>query len=239
MTNNQLGAQLILLAAGASSRMLIAGKVLPKGLLSYNGKALIIHQIENFLSCGGAGVVVVLGAGSNSHCQEYLQILRPFNEDSRVTCLLNEKTELGQFFSLQIALRDLVISKDSGKKSWEKVFIQPVDVLLPGRDVFDQLLVAQARATASVAVVIPTYQQKGGHPLLINSSNFIRELLAVVGPARLDMQIKRWEKQEGPGSVLRVAVDDPRVVSNVNTPDEWSRWCGLVPSDKCICYPLQ
>ncbi len=47
---------LVILAAGKSSRM-----GFPKGLLSYRGKKLLQHQIENFFQLGGETVVVVLG----------------------------------------------------------------------------------------------------------------------------------------------------------------------------------
>ncbi len=72
----------------------------------------------------------------------------------------------------------------------------PVDVPGPGKDVYERLLGALGVTTAAV---VPRFQLKGGHPVLLSRA-FLERLAAVSpvsGEARLDLQIKpfpgiRW-----------------------------------------------
>ena len=97
----------------------------------------------------------------------------------------------------------------------------PVDVPGPDRKVYDAL---KAALHGAVAVAVPRYLSRGGHPVLLSAS-FI-QALAPIPPdapeARLDVQIHRL----APEARVHVPVKDERVVLNLNTPLDLKGYLG-------------
>jgi CTP:molybdopterin cytidylyltransferase MocA len=108
-------------------------------------------------------------------------------------------------------------SRHGGSPPIRGIFILPVDVPAPDKDVFDALSTAMANR-ADIAAAIPTCSGKHGHPVYLAWSFVHARLLGEThGPgARLDNLIGQ--------SRIEVDVADPSVLENLNTADDFDRW---------------
>lgn len=190
---------LVLLAGGKSSRMGV-----PKGLMriSPNDPFWIEQQLGRFKAAGGKNVVVVLGYDQ----EKYLEAMPTLNP----IMAINPLPEFGPFSSIQCGLRRFA--------SAESAFVCPVDVPIAGSEVLQALLRARDGSDADLRVCLPTYDGRGGHPVLL-SRKFIGTLLEVSPDsegARLDVQIRRCS----PETVIRVPVADSDVLKNINFPHD-------------------
>lgn len=198
---------LILLAAGKSSRM---GS--PKGLIDYFGRPWLLEQGERFRAAGGEQVVLVLGYHREAYFQEIPWLKDSVDQtirrhDLEITTIENAHPEGGQFTSLLCAFSSSVIRRAPG--AW----VLPVDVPGPDRKVYGAL---KAALYSPVAVVVPQYLSRGGHPVLLSAS-FIQALSTIppeAPEARLDEQIHRL----APAARAYVPVEDRQVGLNLNTP---------------------
>jgi CTP:molybdopterin cytidylyltransferase MocA len=202
---------LILLAGGKSSRM-----GTPKGLLDYQGNLWLLEQLSRYRAAAGKRVVVVLGF----YCEQYFEKIpwlraaqkKPIHQlGLEITVVVNPTPEYGQFSSLQCALSILSIGLPV-----PGVFILPVDVPGPEKEVYEKLAEA---LDAKTATVIPRYQSKGGHPVLLSKA-FLGHLgkVSLSSPeARLDFQIKVLPRDR----VAFVPVDSQEVGLNMNFLDEF------------------
>jgi CTP:molybdopterin cytidylyltransferase MocA len=92
------------------------------------------------------------------------------------------------------------------------VFILPVDVPAPPAMTWEALA-----AAAGDRVAVPTFGGEHGHPVALSAAWLARSFpLAPDAEDRLDHLIE--------GHVSYLAVDDPTVVVNLNTPDEVAAW---------------
>lgn len=174
----------ILLAAGASTRT-----SLPKQLRHVGGRALVQYQVEALLNRGVERVYVVLG----HHAEAVEAALRPAPE---MRIVYNPDYEAGMFSSV---LAGVAAAKGEGM-----LFIHPVDVPVPGREVFEALLRAEA------PVALPLYEGRGGHPVRLDAA--AAETLLRSDATRLD----RWLADRREQTAF-VPVADARVVMNANT----------------------
>jgi CTP:molybdopterin cytidylyltransferase MocA len=113
---------------------------------------------------------------------------------------------LDMLASLRCGLRHLM-----SEPSWCAVVVLPVDHPLVGASTILELV------AVGKAVVVPSYRGKHGHPILV-----AREVA------------ERIARDELPGATLReivrtvglvdIAVDDPGIVANCNTPEALRSW---------------
>ena len=208
----------LLLAGGGSSRMGRPKALLPipcqdardEGMV--HSRPLIADQILRLALAGCAPVACVLGADAGE-IVPVLQapVLPPL--PARLIIAFNEDWRRGSFSSLQIGLRSL--------GEWGRgVILLPLDVpgISPG--VFACLCAAAAeslRAPDPAAAIIPVHRGRGGHPLWLAPAT-AAGLLGEPAEARLDERLRAMR-------VLRIEVADPRVLDNVNTPEEWEICC--------------
>jgi len=203
---------LVLLCGGKSSRMGNA-----KGLLEVNGSPWFLEHIRQFQIAGGYYAVVVLGY----HYQSYMDNIRwnnDINDDTwkqynaiNLAIVRNKNPQYGQFSSIICAFDRLVQNNFSG------AFVLPVDMLPPGKKTWSDLA---SCLTGSIDVCIPTWNGKGGHPVLISDA-FMRTLVKrITNPTRtrLDHEIKKLQKN----SIKYVVTDDQRIVGNINTLREFN-----------------
>ena len=97
-----------------------------------------------------------------------------------------------------------------------EVFILPIDVPCPGKEVFEKLTAA---FHDSIDAVIPQYQSKGGHPVLLGG-DFLSRLaeIPLTSPlARLDLQIQALPKDR----IALISVNDKSISLNMNFLDEF------------------
>lgn len=194
------------LAGGKSERM---GQ--PKGLLCNEEEYWLETQLKSIASLGGTEVHIVLGFHSAAYCEAlpwFTSALQApvthFNLTIRV--VINPEPERGSFSSLQTVLSQIEDSKT--------ILLCPIDVPIP-RDETLQLLLEQQQA-----VVIPNYKNKNGHPIVMTSSFW--KPLCQLDPnnSRLDYLIKA-----SPSAMIGlVPVENPEVILNLNTPEDWVRY---------------
>lgn len=184
----------LILAAGESSRM---GR--DKALLTYRGQTFLETIIATLREAGIERVAVVLG----HHAEEIQRAI----ELPGVEVVVNAAYRLGQTSSLQAGLRAL------DAPDLEAVVLCLVDHPAVSAATVRQL-VDSFRASPA-PVVIPTYQGRRGHPVVISRALF-PELLSL-GPA------------EGANTIIRrhraathfVEVDDSGILLDVDAPETY------------------
>ncbi len=210
---------LILPAAGKSSRL---GS--PKGLKELYGQKWFEIQCTAFQQAGGQAVFLVLGY----HRDAYLDALGATAErlpvtlsikGCQVTVLHNPQPELGPFSSLQAACR-LIVKHESSPAA----FYLPIDTPAPSSEVFEMLVKA---LEPGVHAVEPRLGGAGGHPVLIDRK-FIQDILTLQvdhPQSRLDLLMRNARAK---GEVAAVAVDDERVIMNLNDAEAWELYSNVV-----------
>ncbi|MFQ3663383.1 MAG: nucleotidyltransferase family protein [Chloroflexaceae bacterium] len=186
----------ILLAAGRSARM---GR--PKQLLPWQGRPLVRHVAEVALASRLAGVVVVLGA----YAGEVARALDGLNGSLRqVMCA---EYAGGQAASLRCGLEAL-------PDSVRAVVVLLVDQPLVTPVLINRLIAAFEAAPAAVAVV-PRYQGQRGTPVLL-AERLFAEVRALEGDLGARPLLARYAD-----AVRWLDVDDPAVVEDVDTPEDY------------------
>lgn len=190
----------ILLAAGESRRM---GS--PKALLLCHGQTFLERSCTAFFSAEVEELIVVLGAWESR--------LRPaLPRHPALRTVVNPHYTLGQLSSLGCGLRALSPASDAA-------VVNLVDHPLVRAETI-AALIASFRA-APVPISIATYQGKRGHPVL-----FSRQVYAELLAAPLDQGAKVVVRKD-PARVRPVSLNDPGVVADIDTPQEYRRWTGL------------
>lgn len=186
----------VILAAGASSRMGAVKALLP--IDPINGETLLGRIIRLCQAAGAARTVVVLGP---PHGEKIAAALPP-----GVAAAWNPEPSRGMLSSVQAALPELFAPQESGRGT----LLWPVDVPLVKLATVKQLLAGDLRQLTA-----PSYDDRGGHPLWLPAALFP----AVLALAATDTL--RTLRQQYP--LLRVAVDDPGVLRDLDTPLDYSQ----------------
>jgi molybdenum cofactor cytidylyltransferase len=188
----------IVLAAGRSERM---GQ--PKQLLSVSGQPMVRRITEAVCASGLAQVVVVVGAHAGT-VEEALTGLP-------VELVHNHAWQEGMSTSLRVGLRAL-------RPDIEAVLVVLADQpgLTPG---LLQRLVQRYHATEA-PIVAPFYRGRRGNPVLFARSLF-SDLSAIHGDRGGRQIITRYEER-----MEKVACDDPAIVQDVDTLEDYERATG-------------
>lgn len=185
----------ILLSAGESRRM---GQL--KALLPWQGASLLEHQVCALKAGGANRVIVVVG--------HQAERLRPLVADmSDVTCVLNPDYLTGKTTSIKAGINGLAVNKP------QTLLMLNVD---QPRSAETIRLLLEAHQSAPVLLTIPTFQGKGGHPIIIDGS-LIDEILAI----EEDTQGMKAVMQRHSEQTQRVAVESPEVLWDLNTPEQY------------------
>lgn len=188
----------LLLAAGESSRM---GR--PKQTLDWLGAPLIVYQTRQLLQAGVGQAIVVLG-----HEAATVRPLVEAVEDARVSIVVNPDYSEGKTTSIKAGLRAV----GSGAAS---IMLLAADQPRPA-----ELLrrLAEAHAEQGGRISIPAHGGKHGHPPIFDAS-LLSELLEITEEGRG----VRGVIQRHSGAIHEVAVDDPLVLTNLNTREDYER----------------
>jgi molybdenum cofactor cytidylyltransferase len=185
----------ILLAAGESRRM---GRL--KALLPWQGRSLLEYQVDALKAGGAHRVIVVVG-----HRSERLRALVADREG--VVCVRNPDFLAGKTTSIKAGLK--------GLKEKRPHTLLMLNVDQPRSPETIRLLL-EAHRSASVLLTIPTYQGKGGHPIIIDAS-LIDEIRAIEEDTQgMKAVVHRHAEQ-----TQRVAVESPEVLWDLNTPEQY------------------
>ncbi len=183
----------IVLAAGESKRMKTQ-----KLLLPFNGKTMIETVIENISGSLVNKIIVVLGS-------DHEEILKALSHLPVKSCY-NENYKQGMLSSVKCGVRAL-------PEDYEAVLIFPGDQpLIPSKVVN---LIIEAYRRSDKGILIPTYKNKRGHPILIERKyrNKIEQLDEKEGLRALAYQFA--------DDVLEVETDSPEILMDFDTREEY------------------
>ena len=188
----------VVLAAGASERM---GR--PKALLDFRGRPFAVRILEALEALDLKARVVVLGPDAAR--------VRPSLAPHECVIVENPDVAGEAIKSLRAALAALEPIRPSGILAW------PVDLPHVRVATLERLLEAHRRTGAHA--VVPSFAEQRGQPVIWDQALFAE--LATSAAATRD----------GAGAVLAaheldlvtVAVDDPAVIDDLNTPEDYER----------------
>jgi len=183
----------VVLAAGESKRMKVQ-----KLLLPFEGKTMIERVIENVMHSGVDNILVVAGS-------DYDEILEAIGHLPVTTCY-NNNYKQGMLSSVKCGVGALPENYDA-----VLVFLgdQP---MIPKQAV---TMVIEAYKSSDKGIVIPTFQKKRGHPLLIDR--------------RYREEIEKLEESEGlrdlavkfAEDVLEIETNLPGILRDIDTREEY------------------
>ena len=182
----------------------------PKQLLDWFGFPLVGYQIRQLLGSGIGQIIVVLG--------HQIEEVRPVVENAgkgRAEIVLNPEYRTGKTSSIKAGLKTVAAGQTC-------VLLQAADQ--PRSAQLIQLLVTQ-HLTSAAKISIPARDGKHGHPPVFDKS-LVPELLQITEQGQgVREVIERYHD-----SIHEVAVDDPLVLTNLNTNEDYER--ALLLADK-------
>jgi CTP:molybdopterin cytidylyltransferase MocA len=184
-------------AAGSSSRM---GR--PKLLLPYRGTTVAGALLATLRRAGVERIVLVAAAADTA--------LQAWARDAGVTVAVNQQPERGMLSSILAGL-DALGGAAAVQAGGRPLLVTPADLPAIEPSTIQNLIDALARSDAALAV--PAYRGKRGHPLVI-AARVVSDLATLDPSVGLRQLLDRHP-------VLDLAVDDPAVVSDVDTPAEY------------------
>lgn len=183
----------IVLAAGESTRMKVQ-----KLLLPYQGKTMIEKVIENVTDSEVDRTLVVVGCNKD----EIMGVI----DHLPVSYCYNEKYTQGMLSSVKTGFRSL-------PEIFDAALVFQGDQPMISTEAVN--IVIKAFRQSHQGIVIPVFQKRRGHPLLVSYK--YREA------------IENLEEQEGlrglarkfPEDVLEVDVSMPSILEDIDTPEEY------------------
>jgi molybdenum cofactor cytidylyltransferase len=188
----------VVLAAGRSARM---GS--PKALLDFRGAPFVVRILEAFEALDLKARVVVLGPDAPR--------IRPIIASHDCLIVENLDVEGGPIASLRAALAALKPLRPAAALVW------PVDLPHVRITTVERLIEAWSRGKPPA--VVPVFGERRGHPVIWDAALF-GELessrAAAAGGARAVLHAHAPQ-------VAAVTVDDPAVIDDLNTPEDYER----------------
>ena len=179
----------IILAAGRSTRM---GE--PKALLRFRGRTFVEHSADVFGRLGS--VVIMTSRGLDAAVAD----LVPGAAVGR-----NPRPEHGLFSSVRLGVELL-------PPGTNRVFVLPVDCLLPDETVPERMLVRASKPGCEVAV--PVFHGVRGHPVLLNEA--VCTALLTMAPTEVFSDVL------GRFRVAEVPVAQEWILLNINNPNDYN-----------------
>ena len=191
----------ILLAAGQSVRM---GRT--KQLLPWGAKTIVEATIQHYLAAGLDHPYVVIGSDAER--------LRVLLKTAPVHLVFNPHFPEGMGASLRVGVQAV-------PRDWDALVIGLGDQPTLSAATIQAVLDAYRGDPRPIAV--PTYQGRRGHPVVIGR-RFATELQRLSG----DIGCRKLVAAH-PDDVCEVAVDDPGVICDIDTPEEYAEALARLP----------
>lgn len=183
----------IILSAGNSERM---GE--HKALLKFDSESTFIQKITGtYLLAGIEQIIVVLNI-------ELLRLMKESNLalSEKILLVINEKPELGRFYSLQTGINRV--------KPGNYCFFQNIDNPFTSEKLLRELIFHKHEAD----VLIPSFLKKSGHPVLI-SPLVVSGIFNAKNPdIRIDLFLKSFK-------ILDIETTDGNISININTHEDY------------------
>jgi molybdenum cofactor cytidylyltransferase len=187
----------VILAAGESRRM---GS--DKALLPWRGRTFLEAAIASLQPVTDMVLVV---AGKNA------EALRPLVDAVGASLIVNPAPERDQFSSLQVGLQEVL------NRGRDTAFLTLVDRPAAEGATLQQLRQAYLESESRVWAVVPEYAGRHGHPIV-----FGREMISALLHEPVESNARAVEHAHRE-HILYLAVDDPLVAENIDTPEEFQR----------------
>lgn len=180
----------IILAGGKATRL-----GTPKTLFTHPrfGGYWVHTQLRSLTQIGLHRNVVVLG----------FHAAREIEKLSGVTHVINPRPEDGPFSSIQTGLSALPDGP---------VFILPIDVPVPSKEVWEKL------GEVENAACVPEFQGRRGHPVFLDN-NLAKKIRALPATSRLDHVLR----DEAGVSIANIL--DPAILLNLNSQEDFLSFC--------------
>ncbi|MBZ0263991.1 nucleotidyltransferase family protein [bacterium] len=191
---NSIRISAVILAAGEGKRM-----GLPKALLEIDNQPLVHWLARKLLASGIDEISVVLNE-QLANLEDSLTSL-----SSKIHTTMNRQLERGALYSFQLGLKNL-------NNPGTAVFLVPVDHPFFQAQTLTNLI-SHSRVDH---IILPRYQEKRGHPPLIGS-----KLIDLIHTLPLESGARGLYKVVPPESIQEIAVEDPGILRNINTPSDW------------------
>jgi nicotine blue oxidoreductase len=175
----------------------------PKALLDFRGQPFAVRILEALEALEVKARVVVVGPDAPR--------IRPALAGHDCLIVENPDTDAGPIASLRAALRALQPVQPRAALVW------PVDLPHVRVATVERLLETQRRTGAPV--VVPTFAERRGHPVLWGAATF-QELLTSDDATRYGA---RAVLRAHAADLVPVPVDDPAVIDDLNTPEDYER----------------
>jgi molybdenum cofactor cytidylyltransferase len=185
----------IILAAGESKRM-----GFPKMLLTFNGKTMIENVIDNIADSDSDNILVVLGANMD----ELIDLISKYD----VKYCYNENYKEGMLSSVQCGFKNL-------PPDYGAAMVFQGDQPFISSAVINSIIAAYK--SSNHGIVIPVYEGKRGHPLLLD--------------CRYREQIGKLDPDEGLRSIshifnddiFEVTTDNPGILRDFDTYEDYKK----------------
>ncbi len=188
--------QAIIPAAGKGRRI-----GTPKAFLSFGEHTFVEEIVANLRAAGFHRLGIVTS---------FEQYHRYPNYDlGEYQTIINFTPEKGQFSSIRLAVINIA-------EAIQGCLLMPVDHPAVAQETFRSLYTAWAE-NKKRTIVIPTYRHKRGHPLIIPSRIFPQICDAVPETTLRDII------HENDNIVTELKVNDPGILKNINTPEDYKK----------------
>ena len=188
----------VVLTGGRSARM---GS--PKALLDFRGQPFVVRILEALEALDVKTRVVVVGPDAPR--------IRPALAGHECLIVENADVDGGPIASLRAAVRALQAVQPSAALAW------PVDLPHVRVNTVERLIESFRRTPAPA--VVPAFAERRGHPVVWGAALF-DELLTSEAATRHGA---RAVLQAHAAELTQVAVDDPAVIDDLNTPEDYER----------------
>ncbi len=192
----------VLLAAGQSIRMGRSKLELPWK----DGQSIISHVVDVFLQAGASPVLVVTG-GMSEGIEASLrgkEIEVAHNTDFAAGGMLS---------SIKVGLRTL------DRRAVEAALISPADLPLLRPTTVRKII--RTWENHKPPILSPSYEERRGHPVLVANSEWEAILRLAIDETLRDFLQQREEE------ISYLVVDDPGILSDVDTPEEYREMMDL------------
>lgn len=177
----------------------------PKALLDFRGQPFVVRILEALEALEVKTRVVVVGPDAAR--------IRPVLAGHQCLIVENSDVDGGPIASLRAALRALHTVQPGAALAW------PVDLPHVRFTTVERLIETFRRAPSPASAVVPTFAERRGHPVVWGAALF-EELLTSEAATRHGA---RAVLQAHAVEVAHVAVDDPAVIDDLNTPEDYER----------------